>query len=54
MVAVLPDPARGLKCLRSWKVLPEVQRNLDQHGFQLTDRDLDAVRAWDEQHGAAQ
>jgi isoleucyl-tRNA synthetase len=43
----------GVKCARSWKVLPEVRRNLDQHGLQLTDRDLDAVRWWDQQHKAA-
>jgi isoleucyl-tRNA synthetase len=54
-IAVRYEAAPGLKCLRSWKVLPEVQRNRDQHGLQLTDRDLDAVRWWDEHHarGAA-
>jgi isoleucyl-tRNA synthetase len=48
-VSVSPLAAAGLKCQRSWKVLPEVARNLDQHGLQLTDRDLDAVRWWDAQ-----
>jgi isoleucyl-tRNA synthetase len=46
--------AGGLKCARSWKVLPEVQRNLEQHGLQLTDRDLDAVRWRDAQHAPEQ
>jgi isoleucyl-tRNA synthetase len=41
--------AEGLKCARSWKVLPEVQHNLDHHGVPLTSRDLDAVRWWDAQ-----
>jgi isoleucyl-tRNA synthetase len=45
------ERASGLKCARSWKVLFEVQRNLDQHGLQLTDRDLDAVR-WLDAHPA--
>jgi isoleucyl-tRNA synthetase len=43
--------AEGAKCARSWKVLPEVARNLAEHGLPLTDRDLDAVRWWDAQHG---
>jgi isoleucyl-tRNA synthetase len=52
-ISIDPRRAEGLKCARSWKVLPEVQRNLDQHGLPLTDRDLDAVRWWDAQHGAS-
>jgi isoleucyl-tRNA synthetase len=50
-VAVAPNLADGEKCARSWKVLPEVARNLQQHGMPLTDRDLDAVQWWDAQHG---
>jgi isoleucyl-tRNA synthetase len=50
-VAVLSRRAEGLKCQRSWKVLPEVAANLERHGRQLTDRDLDAVQWWDERHG---
>jgi isoleucyl-tRNA synthetase len=46
-IAVNPSRADGLKCQRSWKVLPEVEHNLAQHGLQLTDRDLDGVRWWD-------
>ena len=49
-VAVEPLPARGSKCARSWKVLPEVERNAERLGLQLTDRDVDAVRWWDEHH----
>lgn len=49
-VAVEPRRAEGLKCQRSWKVLPEVAENLARHGRQLTDRDLDAVQAWDAAH----
>jgi len=51
-VAVEPLPAAGRKCQRSWKVLPEVERNLERHGLQLTDRDLDAVRWWDARRAA--
>jgi isoleucyl-tRNA synthetase len=46
-IVVEPLRADGLKCARSWKVLPEVARNLEQHGLQLTNRDLDAVQWWD-------
>ena len=52
MVSVRCELADGLKCLRSWKVLPEVRRNLEQHGLQLTDRDLDAVLWWDGEHNS--
>ncbi|MDP8915885.1 MAG: class I tRNA ligase family protein, partial [Pseudomonadota bacterium] len=52
-VAVEPLPARGRKCARSWKVLPEVERNAERLGLPLTDRDLDAVRWWDSRYGEA-
>jgi isoleucyl-tRNA synthetase len=53
LIAVEPRQAEGRKCARSWKVLPEVQANLDRLGLELTDRDVDAVAWWDAQHGAA-
>ena len=53
LIAVEPRRAEGRKCARSWKVLPEVQSNFERLGLELTDRDLDAVRWWDAQHGRA-
>ncbi|MBW3559397.1 MAG: isoleucine--tRNA ligase, partial [Proteobacteria bacterium] len=53
-IVIEPLRAEGLRCARSWKVLPEVRRNLDQHGLPLTDRDLDAVRWWDAHHARGQ
>ncbi len=52
-MAVEPLRAEGRKCARSWKVLPEVQRNLERLGLELTDRDVDAVAWWDAHVGQA-
>ena len=51
--SVVMKKAEGRKCARSWKVLPEVQRNHERLGLDLTDRDVDAVAWWDARHGAA-
>jgi isoleucyl-tRNA synthetase len=53
LIAVEPRRAEGRKCARSWKVLPEVQRNFERLGLELTDRDVDAVRWWDSTHNSA-
>ncbi|HEX8569571.1 MAG TPA: isoleucine--tRNA ligase [Caulobacteraceae bacterium] len=53
LIAVEPFRAEGRKCARSWKVLPEVQRNFERLGLELTDRDVDAVAWWDARRGAA-
>jgi isoleucyl-tRNA synthetase len=47
-VGVEPLPARGRKCARSWRILPEV--GSDPRYPDLSLRDADAVAAWDSQH----
>lgn len=44
-VAVVPALAKGRKCLRSWKILPEVGR--DSEYPDLSPRDVEAVRQFD-------
>jgi isoleucyl-tRNA synthetase len=46
-VAVEPLPARGRKCARSWRILPEV--GSDPRYPDLSLRDADAVAYWDAQ-----
>jgi len=48
-VAVAPARAKGAKCARSWKILPEVGQNPDYPD--LTPRDAEAVRQFDAQKG---
>ena len=43
-VCVVPAKARGTKCARSWKVLPEV--GSDAEYPDVTPRDADALREW--------
>ncbi|MEO1160338.1 MAG: class I tRNA ligase family protein, partial [Pseudomonadota bacterium] len=43
-VSVVPAMARGTKCARSWKVLPEV--GSDAEYPDVTPRDADALREW--------
>jgi isoleucyl-tRNA synthetase len=50
-VAVEPRRARGGKCARSWRILPEV--GLDPRYPDLSLRDADAVADWDARHSAA-
>jgi isoleucyl-tRNA synthetase len=47
-VAVEPLRAQGLKCARSWRILPEV--GTDPRYPDLSLRDADAVAWWDAQH----
>ncbi len=44
-VAVMPELARGKKCQRSWKILPDV--GADPDFPELSARDAAAVREWD-------
>jgi isoleucyl-tRNA synthetase len=48
-VAVEPLRAEGLKCARSWRILPEV--GSDPRYPDLSLRDADAVAFWDRTHG---
>jgi isoleucyl-tRNA synthetase len=48
-VAVEPLRARGGKCARSWRILPEV--GADPRYPDLSLRDADAVADWDARHG---
>ncbi|HLK24292.1 MAG TPA: isoleucine--tRNA ligase [Caulobacteraceae bacterium] len=48
-VAVEPLKAKGGKCARSWRILPEV--GSDPRYPDLSARDADAVAAWDAAHG---
>ena len=43
-VAVVPEMAKGTKCARSWKVLPEVGSDTEYPDVTL--RDADALREW--------
>ncbi len=49
-VAVVPSPAKGRKCARSWKVTPDV--GADPEFPDITPRDAQAVREWDAVHAA--
>ncbi len=51
-VAVVPKPAQGRKCARSWKILPEV--GSDPEFPDLTPRDAEAVRQFDARRMAAE
>ncbi len=51
-VAVVPKPATGNKCARSWKILPEVGTDADFPD--LTPRDAEAVRQFDARRQAAE
>lgn len=48
-VAVVFKPAQGQKCARSWKITPEVGRDLDFPD--ITPRDAQAVREWQTRFG---
>ena len=50
-VAVVPGLAKGKKCARSWKILPEV--GSDKEFPDLSPRDAAAVREFDAMHGSA-
>jgi isoleucyl-tRNA synthetase len=50
-VAVVPGLAKGKKCARSWKILPDV--GSDKDFPDLTPRDAAAVREFDAMNGAA-
>ena len=50
-VAVVFAPARGTKCARSWKILPEV--GSDPEFPELSPRDAAAVRQFDARHPRA-
>ncbi|MGE3303003.1 MAG: isoleucine--tRNA ligase [Hyphomonadaceae bacterium] len=47
-VAVIPARARGRRCARSWRILPEVGH--DPRYPDLSPRDADAVAYWDAHH----
>ena len=51
-VAVVPEPARGRKCARSWKILPEVGSDPDYPD--LTLRDAAAMREFEAAREAAE
>jgi len=51
-VAVVPQPAEGKKCARSWKISPAV--GLDPQFPDVTPRDAQALREWDEMRKAAE
>jgi isoleucyl-tRNA synthetase len=51
-VAVVPDKARGRKCSRSWKILPEVGSDPDYPD--LTLRDAAAMREFEAAREAAE
>ncbi len=50
-VAVVPTPAQGRKCARSWRVTPEVGQ--DAEFPDVTPRDARALREWDAAHPEA-
>ncbi|MCJ2023780.1 isoleucine--tRNA ligase [Methylobacterium sp. J-067] len=50
-VAVVPAPAQGRKCARSWRVSPEV--GTDAEFPEVTPRDAQALREWDAAHPEA-
>jgi isoleucyl-tRNA synthetase len=51
-VAVVPEPARGRKCARSWKILPEVGSDPDYPDLSL--RDAAAMREYEAARQAAE
>jgi isoleucyl-tRNA synthetase len=51
-VAVVPRPAEGRKCARSWKILPSV--GSDPQYPDVTPRDAKALREWDAMRRAAE
>ncbi len=51
-VAVVPEPAAGRKCARSWKISPSV--GLDPQYPDVTPRDAQALREWDAMRKAAE
>ncbi|HXW41773.1 MAG TPA: isoleucine--tRNA ligase [Xanthobacteraceae bacterium] len=51
-VAVVPQPAQGRKCARSWKISPSV--GLDPQFPDVTPRDAQALREWEEMRKAAE
>jgi len=51
-VSVVPKPAKGKKCARSWKILPDV--GSDSEFPDLTPRDAEAVRQFDARRMAAE
>jgi isoleucyl-tRNA synthetase len=51
-VAVVPEPARGKKCARSWKILPEVGSDPDYPDLSL--RDATAMREFEAAREAAE
>jgi isoleucyl-tRNA synthetase len=51
-VAVVPQPAEGKKCARSWKTSPAV--GLDSQFPDVTPRDAQALREWDAMRKAAE
>jgi isoleucyl-tRNA synthetase len=51
-VAVVPAPAQGRKCARSWKVTPDVGTDPDYPDVTL--RDAAALREWDQLRAAAE
>ena len=50
-VAVVPTPAQGRKCARSWRVTPDVGQ--DAEFPDVTPRDARALREWDAAHPEA-
>jgi isoleucyl-tRNA synthetase len=50
-VAVVPAPAQGRKCARSWRVSPDVGSDVDFPD--VTPRDARALREWDAAHPEA-
>ncbi len=48
-VSVVFKPAKGQKCARSWKIMPEV--GSDPEFPDITPRDADAVREWQKRFG---
>ncbi|HTZ03008.1 MAG TPA: class I tRNA ligase family protein, partial [Xanthobacteraceae bacterium] len=51
-VAVVPEPAQGKKCARSWKISPSV--GLDPQFPDVTPRDAQALREWETMRKAAE
>jgi isoleucyl-tRNA synthetase len=51
-VAVVFEQAKGTKCARSWKILPEV--GSDPEFPELSPRDAAAVRQFDARRAAAE
>ena len=51
-IAVVPRPAEGRKCARSWKILPSV--GSDPQYPDVSPRDAQALREWDAMAKAAE